>query len=182
MDEEINEAKIVKLKSMPDENGDVRVFEVMYGAARISELVRDSVGGIDDDEESEMPLEVDVLRVKGDCLEKVVDFMKHFNEEKMKEIPTPLGGSSFNEVMDQKWYQDFVDDANLGSRDMLFDLLTAANFMGIKELLDLTCLKVTFQLTGKTAEEIRQILRLPELTPEEESQAREDHKWIFEDS
>jgi S-phase kinase-associated protein 1 len=84
--------------------------------------------------------------------------------------------------MDQKWYQDFVDDKNLGSRDMLFDLLTAANFMGIKELLDLTCLKVTFQLTGKNAEEIREILRLPELTPEEERQAREEHKWIFEDN
>jgi hypothetical protein len=96
--EDINENKIVKLKSMPDENGDVRVFEVPYGAAQISELVRDSVGEIENDEEDEMPLEVDVLRVKGDCLEKVVDFMKHFKEEKMKEIPTPLGGSSFNEV------------------------------------------------------------------------------------
>jgi S-phase kinase-associated protein 1 len=84
--------------------------------------------------------------------------------------------------MDQEWYQDFVDDKNLGSRDMLFDLLTAANFMGIKELLDLTCLKVTFQLTGKNAEEIREILRLPELTAEEEKQAREEHKWIFEDT
>jgi len=54
--------------------------------------------------------------------------------------------------------------------------------MGIKELLDLSCLKVTFQLTGKSAEEIREILRLPELTPEEEAQARTEHKWIFEDS
>ena len=45
------------------------------------------------------------------------------------------------QVMDQKWYQDFVSDDNLGSsNDMLFDLLTAANFMGIKELLDLSCL------------------------------------------
>ena len=75
--------------------------------------------------------------------------------------------------------------------------------MGIKPLLDLTCLKVTFQLTGKNAEEvsvelackavylrvthllasqIRQILNLPELTPEEEAKAREEHKWIFEDN
>ncbi len=84
--------------------------------------------------------------------------------------------------MDQVWYQEFVSDANLGSRDMLFDLLTAANFMGIKELLDLACLKVTFELTGKNAEEIRQILRLPHLSPEEEARAREDHKWIFEDA
>ena len=87
------------------------------------------------------------------------------------------------QVMDQEWYQNFVSDENLGpDNDMLFDLLTAANFMGIKELLDLSCLKVTFQLTGKTAEEIRHILRLPELTHEEEKQAREEHKWIFEDS
>jgi hypothetical protein len=56
--------------------------------------------------------------------------------------------------MDQPWYQDFVSDEKM-DRDMLFDMLTAANFMGIKPLLDLTCLKVTFQLTGKNAEEVR---------------------------
>lgn len=83
--------------------------------------------------------------------------------------------------MDQEWYQKFVDEQN-ADRDMLFELLTAANFMGIKPLLDLTCLKVTFMLTGKNREEIRDILRLPELTPEEEAEARENHKWIFEDS
>ena len=59
--------------------------------------------------------------------------------------------------MDQQWYQEFVSDENL-SREMLFDLLTAANYMGIKPLLDLTCLKVTFQLTGKNAEEVRNVL------------------------
>lgn len=55
--------------------------------------------------------------------------------------------------MDQKWYQDFVADGNM-PREMLFDLLTAANYMGIKALLDLTCLKVTFELTGKNAEQV----------------------------
>jgi hypothetical protein len=29
--------------------------------------------------------------------------------------------------------------------------------------------------------QIREILSLPDLTPEEEVQAREEHKWIFED-
>lgn len=178
---------IVKLRSMADEDGKTEVFELPYEAAMISDLVRDALAADedddDDDDEEPSAREVEVLRVKGPCLAKVVDFMKHFHVEKMKEIPTPLGGASFNEVMDQKWYQDFVSDDNLGSgNDMLFDLLTAANFMGIKELLDLSCLKVTFQLTGKNAEEIRQILRLPELTPEEERQARDEHKWIFEDS
>jgi hypothetical protein len=30
--------------------------------------------------------------------------------------------------------------------------------------------------------QIREILNLPDLTPEEEAQAREEHRWIFEDS
>jgi len=178
---------MIKLRSMPDEHGKTEVFEISYAAAQISDLVKDATGDHDDDDDDEdednTAREVDVPRVKGPCLALVVDFMKHHHIEKMKEIPTPLGGSSFNEVMDQTWYQNFVSDENLGgNNDMLFDLLTAANFMGIKELLDLSCLKVTFQLTGKSAEEIREILRLPELTPEEEKQAREEHKWIFEDS
>lgn len=67
-------------------------------------------------------------------------------------------------------------------RQTLFDVLSAANYMEIKPLLDLTCLKVTFELTGKNAEEIRDILNLPELTPEEEARAREEQRWIFEDN
>lgn len=180
---------MIKLRSMPDEKGVSEVFEVSYAAAQISDLVKDATGDHEDDDEDDdgnednTAREVDVPRVRAPCLKLVVDFMKHHHVERMKEIPTPLGGSSFNEVMDQEWYQNFVSDENLGNNnDMLFDLLTAANFMGIKELLDLSCLKVTFQLTGKSAEEIREILRLPELTPEEEKQAREEHKWIFEDS
>jgi hypothetical protein len=85
---------IVKLKSMPDENGDSLIFEVSMAAASISEMIRDAV---QDDDDAEFH-EVDVPRVKGDCLGKVVDFMKHYHEEKMKEIPTPLGGSTFEEV------------------------------------------------------------------------------------
>ena len=58
--------------------------------------------------------------------------------------------------MDQEWYQKFVSEENV-DRDLLFELLTAANFMGIKPLLDLTCLKVTFQLTGKSVDEVSSI-------------------------
>jgi len=185
MNTDSEDTTMIKLKSMMDENGNFEEFDISMAAAKISDLIRDARGDPDDDEDDEdkAPLELTVTRVKGPCLKKVVDFMNHHHIEKMKEIPTPLGGSSFNEVMDQEWYQNFVNDENLGgNNDMLFDLLTAANFMGIKELLDLSCLKVTFQLTGKSADEIRDILRLPELTPEEESQARQEHKWIFEDS
>jgi len=93
-----NDDTMIKLKSMPDENGECKTFEISMAAASISDLIGDAAGDIEDREESDLPLEIDVARVKGPCLAKVVDFMKHHHEEKMKEIPTPLGGSSFNEV------------------------------------------------------------------------------------
>ena len=73
---------IVKLRSMADEDGKTEVFELPYEAAMISDLVRDALAADeddddDDDDEEPSTREVEVLRVKGPCLAKVVDFMKH---------------------------------------------------------------------------------------------------------
>ena len=57
------------------------------------------------------------------------------------------------QVIDQEWYQNYVHADNLVPA-MLFDVLSAANYMEIKPLLDLACLKVTFTLKGKNAEEV----------------------------
>ena len=81
-----DENRVIKLKSK-----DEQVFELPAEAAEISDLVKDSLGDSDDDV-------IEILRVSSECLQKVVEFLKHYHEEKMKEIPTPLGGSSFNEV------------------------------------------------------------------------------------
>ena len=54
--------------------------------------------------------------------------------------------------MTQDWYRTFVNNMD---RENLFALLTAANYMNIKPLLDLACLRVTFEVTGKSAEEVK---------------------------
>jgi hypothetical protein len=268
-------------------------YELPVAAAALSEYVVNACGRGTEEEDSDEPepetyAAVDVLRVSSGALGKVVDFLTHYKKEPMTDIPTPLGGNSFDEVclrlrclrvqcslheyeydslilgsihtfaytnthslidsyssstlyfllqvMKQDWYQNFTKEDNM-PREVLFEVLTAANYMTIKPLLDLCCLKVTFQLTNKSAEEvsqiqytvivlvgsvfihgvsnrvacivfffqdfpilthfifyvslslflqshvqIREILNLPDLTTEEEAQAREEHRWIFEDS
>ena len=84
--------QIIRLRSSDDQ-----VFEVTERAAKISELVEDSPR-----EEDEVT-EIEIARVRSPCLSKVVEFMKHYDEEKMKEIPTPLGGATFNEVSNSRW-------------------------------------------------------------------------------
>lgn len=83
---------IVKLKSTTDEE---RVFEVTLEEGDISELIRNTTR-TKDSEETE--IEIEIARVKRECLAKVVEFMKHYKEDKMKEIPSPLDRLTFNEV------------------------------------------------------------------------------------
>jgi hypothetical protein len=79
-------------------------FELPVAAAALSELVLNACGreSAEDDGENESDSEefppVDVPRVSSDALAKIVDFLKHYKEETMKDIPTPLGGSTFVEV------------------------------------------------------------------------------------
>lgn len=164
--------RVIRLKGAETE----REFMITARAAQLSELVRNSLDDGDDDSDSVIDL---LGRVSTDTLAKIVEFMNHYDEERMNDIPTPLPGISFNEIVEQEWYNNFMVDMD---RDMLFDVLTASNYMGIKPLLDLACLKVTFELTGKSVDEIRDILNLPELSPEEEANARIEHRWLFETS
>ena len=102
MNTDNDDTTMIKLKSMADENGKTEEFYISMAAAQISDLIKDASGDPDDqdddDDDDNKTVEIEVSRVKGPCLAKVVDFMKHHHEEKMKEIPTPLGGSTFNEV------------------------------------------------------------------------------------
>ena len=56
-------------------------------------------------------------------------------------ITTPLKSNKIEEIV-QKWYAEFVDV----DQALLFELVTAANFMDIKSLLDLTCLAVSVMI------------------------------------
>ena len=110
MNTDNDDTTMIKLKSMADENGKTEEFYISMAAAQISDLIKDASGDPDDqdddDDDDNKTVEIEVSRVKGPCLAKVVDFMKHHHEEKMKEIPTPLGGSTFNEVGFETHHRD----------------------------------------------------------------------------
>eukprot|EP00578_Thalassiosira_sp_NH16_P015047 CAMPEP_0181110854 /NCGR_PEP_ID=MMETSP1071-20121207/18946_1 /TAXON_ID=35127 /ORGANISM="Thalassiosira sp., Strain NH16" /LENGTH=175 /DNA_ID=CAMNT_0023194673 /DNA_START=30 /DNA_END=554 /DNA_ORIENTATION=+ len=148
-------------------------FELPYAAARLSQTVFHAQK-CEEDDDDDLPEDVEIVKVDSPCLEKVVDFLKHYQEEPLKEIKTPLDDNTFDGVVTQEWYRDFVKGVD---QPMLFDLVTAANFMDIQPLLDLTCLQVSCQLMGKSAEEIRVMLNIPKLTEEEEVKARQEHRW-----
>ena len=60
---------------------------------------------------------------------------------------------SFLQVVTQQWYRDFCAEDNL-ERDLLYEVLRAGNYLDIRPLLDLACLKLAFQLQGKNVDEV----------------------------
>jgi hypothetical protein len=89
-------------------------FELPVAAAALSEYVLNACGrGTEDDGDEPEPESefenVDVLRVTSGALSKVVDFLKHYKEEPMKNIPTPLGASTFDEVSLSEYFHLILD-------------------------------------------------------------------------
>ena len=59
--------------------------------------------------------------------------------------------------------------------------LQAANYLNIKNLLDLTCQTVADMIKGKTPEEIRTTFNIKnDFTAEEEEEVRRENQWAFE--
>jgi len=146
-------------------------FQVDASVAKMSKLVESTI----DEEEDDVEQSNDIClpNVKGSVLAKVIEYCEYYQTDKMTAISTPLKSSKIEDLV-QPWYANYVKVEQV----LLFELVTAANFMDIKPLLDLTCLAVSVFIKGKSPEELRRIFNLSNaFTPEEEAQVREENKW-----
>jgi Skp1 family, tetramerisation domain len=86
-------------------------FEVPKSAALLSEFIKDTLDIDDEDDEPDSYQPVHVLRVDGDCLQKVVDFLCHYQHDPLPEIRQPLAGNSLQEVRRGEWTGFFREHA-----------------------------------------------------------------------
>jgi len=169
------------MKTIILESSEGKQFELFIFETLPSKLIQDAIEDDADDEDDTdedgcQQTVIPLVNVSSDTLEHVVIFLKHYAVEPLRELEQQLG-SSFHENISQDFYREFILDK---SSSMVFKLANAANYLDIPPLLDLTCLKVSFDLMDKSAEEIRVLLKLPKLTKEEEEMARTKHPWMFE--
>jgi S-phase kinase-associated protein 1 len=91
-------------------------------------------------------------------------------------VQTPWNG---NEELD-KWDRDLV--GGLGS-DALYDLLVAADFLGIEGLVDAACDNIASVIKRyETPKQVREALRIPDdLTEKEKEEIRKKYAWFDPD-
>ncbi|XP_062023028.1 SKP1-like protein 1A [Rosa rugosa] len=112
--------------------------------------------------------------VTGVILAKVIEYCKRHVED--KESKNEDNKNDKEESL-KKFDAEFVKV----DRNVLFDLILAANYLNIKGLLDLTCQTVADMIKGKTPEEIRKTFNIKnDFTPEEEEEVRRENSWAFE--
>lgn len=103
---------------------------------------------------------VDELPIPGttdDILELVVKYMKEHKGVEPPIIEKPLKSKVMKDVCPHKWDADFIDKIG-ETRQKLYDLILAANYMDIKSLLHLGVAKVASLIKGQPLEKIKEIL------------------------
>ena len=111
----------------------------------MSQLVADTFEEDDeddsDDDDNDSTKTVSLPKVSSEILQKVVEYLKHYQEEAMTPISSPLKSARLEDMV-QEWYVQYADV----DEKTLSDLVSASNFMDIKPLLDLTCLAVSIAI------------------------------------
>ena len=154
--------KTIKVKS-----SDGKVIELSTKAASKSKLLS---GVIQDyPEDSEFPLN----KINGATLEKVKEYLSHYQDSEPRQIEKPLP-KDFKDCVDE-WDYKFIGDDNT----QILAIIFAANFMDIKPLLELAAAKVATLIRGTTTESIRKDFEIKDFSKEEEKQMEND-KSILE--
>lgn len=155
-------------------------YKLSRAAAKMSGLLKDMLEDQSEGEQTTMP----IPNVNGRTLKYVIEYVEYHKDAPADAIDKPLKGKIEDVVCewDKNYlFKDLVKDHDEKQHDLLIDVVMAANFLNIKDLLDLTCACIASMIKGKTPEQIRSLFNIEnDFTAEEEAKIREENRWCEE--
>ncbi|TPX52291.1 hypothetical protein SeMB42_g01537 [Synchytrium endobioticum] len=110
--------------------------------------------------------------VSGPILSKVIEYAGQHKDDPPLQPEEEMKPKSSDDIED--WDREFMNV----DQGTLFELILAANYLDMKNLLDLGCKTVANMIKGKSVEEIRKTFNIVnDFTPEEEEQIRKENEW-----
>jgi len=142
--------------------------EVDPSVIEMSGTLRNMVDDLSDGSESSA---IPVPNVTSKIMQKVIEYCNHHK-----------GHASSAGADDRARMDDTIDDWDKEfckvDLNTVFELILAANYLDIHQLLDLTCRSIANLIKGKSPEEIRKTFNIKnDFTPEEEEQVRKENEW-----
>ena len=138
----MDEANVRKLKS-----SDGKIFEVNEKILSTSKFFKDLINDYPQPDQ-----EITINQVDGKNIEKIIEYLKHYENEKPKEIPKPLPNNDLKSILNE-WDYNFINPLSIAD---LIDLINAANFLDIGDLVALTAAKLAAEMLTGTIEEVRE--------------------------
>ena len=154
MSSSTNNSKVVKLRSSEGE-----IFDVDEAVALRFETIKKLL------EECDANDVIPVPEVKGKTLSKIMEWCKKHT----------VGGEATEEEALNTWDAEFFKDETI-----LVDLILAANYLNIKDLLDQSTTVIAEKIKDFAPEQVRKLFNIEnDFTPEEEAKIRQEYSWTF---
>ena len=134
------------------------VFEIEEKCFEMSKFLTDLIIDYPDPDQ-----EIIINQVNSKALKQIIDFLKHYEDSKPKEIPKPLPSGDLKEILDE-WDYNFINPLSL---EECIDLLNGANFLDITELVVLCSAKIASEMLVGTVDEVLDKFTWKNITEEE---------------
>jgi S-phase kinase-associated protein 1 len=153
------------LRKLKSEDG--QVFEVEESCLSLCRFFQDLMNEYPDPDQ-----EININQVDGKNLSKIIEYLRHYEIEKPKKIPKPLPNSDLKPLLNQ-WDYNFINSMSL---EECIDLVNAANFLYITELVNLACAKLASEMMNGPIEQVREKFGIKSDMTEEEMKKFEKYK------
>lgn len=158
----------IKLLTADGEICDVE-RDVIAVSTTIKNMMDHSEVGAEDDEP------IPVQNVTANILKRVITWAQYHKNDRTDREDDDQREKRSDDI--SAWDTDFLKV----DQGTLFELLLAANYLGIDGLLDAACKTVANQIKGKGPDEIRKTFNIQnDFTPEEEAEVRHENQWVEE--
>ena len=138
---------------------DGQIFEIEEKFLEMSKLLKETIKDFPNPEDELPTNEVDSKN-----LAKIIDYLKYHKDDPPKEIPKPLPSADLKPLL-SKWDYDFVMPLSL---EECIELVNAANFLDIGELVNLVSARLAYEMINCSVEEAREKFGItPDMTEEE---------------
>jgi len=138
------------------QSSDGIALKVPWKVARLSNFVNEYVDDMDSDNEHE-EINAPLLRVKHHVLLKVIEYCEMYATDPMEDFKLPFTSLDISDIV-QEWYANFVLNLTLLQS---YELMDAAEYMGVKPLLRLILIPQSILLYGKDTKDLRKMFCIP---------------------